>query len=69
VNYLFFEILPSLQPGAMVHIHDIFLPDEYPKRWVIDEGRNWNEQYVVPRASRSTAARKPVVAPPLVTIR
>ena len=53
----------------MVHIHDIFLPDEYPKRWVIDEGRNWNEQYVVPRASRSTAARKPVVAPPLVTIR
>jgi hypothetical protein len=47
VNYLLFEILPSLQPGVMVHIHDIFLPDEYPKRWVIDEGRNWNEQYVV----------------------
>jgi Methyltransferase domain len=47
VNYLFFEILPSLQPGVLVHIHDIFLPDEYPKRWVLDEGRNWNEQYLV----------------------
>jgi len=47
VNHLFFEILPRLQPGVLVHIHDIFLPDEYPKRWAIDEGRNWNEQYLV----------------------
>lgn len=31
VNYLFFEVLPRLRPGVMVHIHDIFLPDEYPK--------------------------------------
>ena len=47
VNYLFFEVLPALRPGVIVHIHDIFLPDEYPKRWVIEEGRNWNEQYLV----------------------
>jgi hypothetical protein len=47
VNYLFFEVLPKLLPGVLIHIHDIFLPDEYPKRWVIDEGRNWNEQYLV----------------------
>jgi len=47
VNYLLFEILPILKPGVLVHIHDIFLPDEYPKRWVIEEGRNWNEQYLV----------------------
>lgn len=47
VNYLFFEVVPRLRPGVMVHIHDIFLPDEYPKEWVIDQGRNWNEQYVV----------------------
>ncbi|WP_050478660.1 class I SAM-dependent methyltransferase [Herbaspirillum rhizosphaerae] len=47
VNYLFFEILPRLRPGVIVHIHDIFLPDEYPKNWMIDQGRNWNEQYLV----------------------
>jgi hypothetical protein len=47
VNYLFFEVLPRLAPGVVVHIHDIFLPDEYPKVWVIDQGRNWNEQYLV----------------------
>jgi hypothetical protein len=47
VNYLFFEVLPRLKKGVMVHVHDIFLPDEYPKSWVIDEGRNWNEQYLL----------------------
>lgn len=47
VNYLFFEVLPRLKKGVMVHIHDIFLPDEYPKTWVIDQGRNWNEQYLL----------------------
>jgi predicted O-methyltransferase YrrM len=47
VNYLFFEVLPRLRPGVLVHIHDVFLPDEYPKVWVIDQGRNWNEQYLV----------------------
>jgi hypothetical protein len=47
VNYLLFEVLPNLRPGVLVHIHDIFLPDEYPKRWVMEENRNWNEQYLV----------------------
>lgn len=47
VNHLFFEILPRLRAGVLVHIHDIFLPEEYPKVWMLDEGRNWNEQYLV----------------------
>jgi predicted O-methyltransferase YrrM len=34
VNYLFFEVLPRLRPGVLVHVHDIFLPLEYPPRWV-----------------------------------
>lgn len=47
VNYLFFDILPRLNKGVMIHIHDIFFPDDYPKKWVIEEGRHWNEQYLV----------------------
>ncbi len=47
VNYLFFEVLPRLKPGVIAHIHDIFLPDEYPRIWVMDQGRNWNEQYLL----------------------
>ncbi len=46
VNHLFFEVLPRLKPGVMVHVHDISLPDEYPKVWVY-QGRNWNEQYLL----------------------
>jgi predicted O-methyltransferase YrrM len=44
VNYILFEILPSLQSGVLIHFHDVFYPFEYPKEWVF-MGRNWNEDY------------------------
>ncbi|MCL2872795.1 MAG: class I SAM-dependent methyltransferase [Betaproteobacteria bacterium] len=47
VNYLYFEILPRLKTGVKIHIHDIFLPNEYLKDWVLKEGRSWNEQYLL----------------------
>lgn len=47
VNYLYFEVLPRLAPGVNVHIHDIFLPHDYPRDWVIGENRSWNEQYLL----------------------
>ena len=47
VNYLFLEVLPRLKPGVIVHIHDIFLPFEYRRDWVLDEFRFWNEQYLL----------------------
>jgi hypothetical protein len=46
-QYEFLEILPSLAPGVIVHVHDIFLPKEYPKDWVIGKHRFWNEQYIL----------------------
>ena len=47
VLHLFFKVLPNLKPGVLIHIHDIFLPAEYPKEWVIDQNRSWNEQYLL----------------------
>ncbi|RDS83878.1 class I SAM-dependent methyltransferase [Dyella monticola] len=47
VNHLFLDVLPRLHHGVYVHIHDIFLPWEYPEEWVIKEGRSWNEQYLL----------------------
>jgi len=44
VNYILFEILPALNSGVLIHIHDIFYPFEYPKKWVF-KGWNWNEDY------------------------
>lgn len=47
VNYLFLEVLPRLEPGVIVHIHDIFFPFEYHRSWVLDEFRFWSEQYLL----------------------
>lgn len=46
-NFLYLDVLPRLKAGVRIHIHDIFLPFEYPKRWVVDENRSWNEQYLL----------------------
>jgi hypothetical protein len=47
VQFLFLEVLPRIRPGVVVHVHDIFIPVEYPKQWVIDWHRFWNEQYLL----------------------
>ena len=47
VTHLFLEILPRLNPGVIVHVHDIFFPYEYPKPWVMKQNRFWNEQYLL----------------------
>lgn len=47
VNYLFLEVIPRLKPGVLVHIHDIFLPFDYRREWVLDELRFWTEQYLL----------------------
>jgi hypothetical protein len=47
VNYLFFEILPRLNKGVYIHIHDIFYPFEYPKEWILHTGMVWNELYLL----------------------
>lgn len=41
---LFFDILPRLRPGIIVHLHDIFLPSDYPVQW---NGRLYSEQYLL----------------------
>jgi predicted O-methyltransferase YrrM len=46
VPWIFHEILPRLADGVVVHVHDIFLPREYPELWVSD-GWGWSEQYLV----------------------
>ena len=46
VNYLFFEVLPRLAVGKLVHVHDVFASFEYPIEW-LREGRAWNEQYLL----------------------
>lgn len=47
VNWFFFEILPRLAPGVIIHLHDIFWPNDYPAEWIFERGQTWNEQYLL----------------------
>lgn len=47
VNYLLLDVLPRLRPGVVVHVHDIYLPWEYPAAFIRERGYYWTEQYLV----------------------
>jgi hypothetical protein len=47
VNAIVLEVLPRLASGVLVHVHDVFLPWEYPRPWVVDQQHFWNEQYLL----------------------
>ncbi|MEM7647352.1 MAG: class I SAM-dependent methyltransferase, partial [Pseudomonadota bacterium] len=44
VDFLFTEVLPLLNKGVLIHIHDIFLPFGYPESW---HWRGYNEQMLL----------------------
>lgn len=46
VNRLFFDVIPALAPGVLIHIHDVAGNLEYPLQW-LEQGRAWNEQYLL----------------------
>jgi len=43
----YLEILPRLKPGVLVHVHDIFLPADYPRDAVLNRLWFWSEQYLL----------------------
>jgi hypothetical protein len=45
VHYVLFSILPRLRPSVIVHFHDIQYPFEYPRQWILERNRSWNEIY------------------------
>lgn len=46
VAHLVLQVLPRLATGVVVHVHDVFLPGDYPQGWV-RAGFGWNEQYLL----------------------
>jgi hypothetical protein len=44
VTAFYLDILPRLKPGVLIHIHDVFLPYDYPPEW---HDRFYNEQYLL----------------------
>jgi hypothetical protein len=44
--HLFCRVIPVIAPGVVIHVHDIFLPYEYPKPFFFGYP-SWGEQYVL----------------------
>ena len=47
VLHEYLEIIPMLNPGVFVHVHDIFSPRDYPETWLKTDVKFWNEQYLL----------------------
>lgn len=47
VLFEYLEIIPILNSGVLVHIHDIFTPKDYLDVWVKEQMLMWNEQYLL----------------------
>lgn len=47
VEYEFFHVIPQIGAGCWVHVHDIFLPQQYPANWMMEEHIFWNEQQLL----------------------
>ncbi|MGC1307618.1 MAG: class I SAM-dependent methyltransferase [Phormidesmis sp.] len=47
VLFEYLELLPTLNKGVIVHVHDIFSPKNYPSRWLQEQVKFWNEQYLL----------------------
>jgi len=62
VVFLLLRVLPLLKEGVIVHIHDIFLPYEYPKQWIVENMWNWNEQYLVQALLQAGAFKRVIWA-------
>jgi len=41
------ELLPTLNKGVIVHVHDIFSPRNYPSYVLLERVMFWNEQYLL----------------------
>lgn len=47
VVYEFLKIVPRLKPGVIIHVHDIFIPSDYPHTTVFNSLCFWSEQYLL----------------------
>jgi predicted O-methyltransferase YrrM len=47
VTHVYLQILPAIPPGVVVHVHDIFLPYDYPRDAVLKNLWFWSEQYLL----------------------
>jgi hypothetical protein len=46
VQHIFFNVLPALNAGVLIHFHDVHWPFEYGRETIL-KGKTWNEAYFI----------------------
>lgn len=62
VWFEYLRIMPILKSGVLVHIHDVFLPYQYPKAWLTIQRLYWNEQYLLQAILQNSKSFEVVLA-------
>jgi len=62
VVFEYLNIIPSLQKGVIVHCHDIFLPKDYPLKYISEYKYFWNEQYLLQALLSNSSKYKTLLA-------
>jgi hypothetical protein len=60
VTAFFLDVLPRLKPGVVIHVHDVYLPDDYPPDWAF---RYYSEQYLLAVLLLADDSRYEVILP------
>ena len=45
--HIYLRLIPQITSNIIIHVHDIFLPDGMPQKWIIDLQIYWTEQYLL----------------------
>ena len=61
VLFEYLKVIPTLSSGVYVHVHDIFSPRDYPAKWLVEDVRFWNEQYLL-EATLMNTSRYQIIA-------
>ena len=45
--HIYLRLIPQITSNVIIHVHDIFLPDGMPQKWITDLQIYWTEQYLL----------------------
>ena len=45
--HIYLRVLPAIEANITVHVHDVYLPESLPLRYMRDSQLFWNEQYLL----------------------
>jgi predicted O-methyltransferase YrrM len=61
VVHLLCEVVPRLASGVIVHVHDVYLPYDYPREWFEQLHWYWGEQYLLQALLSGSTHLEPLI--------